>query len=165
MFQDVQVSKYRAEIIEKFLCSSCGPFWWTTWTLKVSVSSLRKNVPFAPQIDRIILSWCYFSALAVVEQDGRFLLHQKEGKGLLSGLWQFPTVVVKENDGTHASWKGSANKNDDGRFYPENQNQRSASFKRTPIHPYSCHSETLLLHPCENTSAPNFKKDSLDQTI
>ena len=32
--------------------------------------------------------------VALVEQEGRFLLHRKEGTGLLAGLWQFPTVVV-----------------------------------------------------------------------
>ena len=35
-------------------------------------------------------------AVALVEQDGRFLLHRKEGKGLLAGLWQFPTAVLNE---------------------------------------------------------------------
>jgi A/G-specific adenine glycosylase len=33
-------------------------------------------------------------AVAVVEEAGRLLLHRKEGKGLLAGLWQFPTAVV-----------------------------------------------------------------------
>jgi A/G-specific adenine glycosylase len=36
--------------------------------------------------------------VAVVEQENRFLLHCKEGKGLLAGLWQFPTVVVNPMD-------------------------------------------------------------------
>jgi A/G-specific adenine glycosylase len=35
-------------------------------------------------------------AVAVVEQAGRFLLHRKEGQGLLAGLWQFPTVALNE---------------------------------------------------------------------
>jgi A/G-specific adenine glycosylase len=35
-------------------------------------------------------------AVAVVEQGGRFLLHRKEGQGLLAGLWQFPIVVLNE---------------------------------------------------------------------
>jgi A/G-specific adenine glycosylase len=37
-------------------------------------------------------------AVALVEQDGRFLLHRKEGKGLLAGLWQFPTAVLNEKE-------------------------------------------------------------------
>ena len=35
-------------------------------------------------------------AVALVEQEGRFLLHRKEGQGLLAGLWQFPTVVMEK---------------------------------------------------------------------
>jgi len=34
--------------------------------------------------------------IALVEKDGRFLMHQKEGNGLLAGLWQFPTAVFPE---------------------------------------------------------------------
>jgi A/G-specific adenine glycosylase len=34
--------------------------------------------------------------VALVEQEGRFLLHRKEGTGLLAGLWQFPTLVVNQ---------------------------------------------------------------------
>ena len=37
-------------------------------------------------------------AVALAEQDGRFLLHRKEGKGLLAGLWQFPIVVLEEKN-------------------------------------------------------------------
>ena len=33
--------------------------------------------------------------VALVEQEGRFLLHRKEGTGLLAGLWQFPTLVIQ----------------------------------------------------------------------
>ncbi|OGP98967.1 MAG: A/G-specific adenine glycosylase [Deltaproteobacteria bacterium RBG_19FT_COMBO_52_11] len=33
-------------------------------------------------------------AVALTEHNGRFLLHRREGKGLLAGLWQFPTVAV-----------------------------------------------------------------------
>ncbi len=33
--------------------------------------------------------------VALVEKEGRFLLHRKEGTGLLAGLWQFPTLPVK----------------------------------------------------------------------
>jgi A/G-specific adenine glycosylase len=32
-------------------------------------------------------------AVALVENKGRFLIHRKEGRGLLGGLWQFPAVV------------------------------------------------------------------------
>jgi adenine-specific DNA glycosylase len=32
----------------------------------------------------------------LVEQEGRFLLHCQEGKGLLAGLWQFPIVRVNK---------------------------------------------------------------------
>ena len=35
-------------------------------------------------------------AVALVEQDGRYLIHRKEGQGLLAGLWQFPIVVLEE---------------------------------------------------------------------
>jgi len=34
--------------------------------------------------------------VALVERDGRYLIHRKEGKGLLAGLWQFPVVVLGE---------------------------------------------------------------------
>jgi A/G-specific adenine glycosylase len=34
--------------------------------------------------------------VALVEQEGRFLLHRQEGKGLLAGLWQFPIVRVNK---------------------------------------------------------------------
>ena len=33
-------------------------------------------------------------AVALIESNGRFLLHRKDGRGLLFGLWQFPTVVI-----------------------------------------------------------------------
>ena len=42
--------------------------------------------------------------VALVEQEGRFLLHRKEGTGLLAGLWQFPTWVVN-GDGNAAGSK------------------------------------------------------------
>lgn len=35
-------------------------------------------------------------AVALVEQEGQYLIHRKEGRGLLAGLWQFPTVVLDE---------------------------------------------------------------------
>lgn len=36
-------------------------------------------------------------AVALVERGGRFFLYRKEEPGLLSGLWQFPAVVVKRD--------------------------------------------------------------------
>lgn len=36
-------------------------------------------------------------AVALVEQGGRFFLYRKEEPGILSGLWQFPYVVVKRD--------------------------------------------------------------------
>lgn len=33
-------------------------------------------------------------AVALIEHRGQYLLVQKEGKGLLAGLWQFPYIVV-----------------------------------------------------------------------
>jgi A/G-specific adenine glycosylase len=45
--------------------------------------------------------------VALVEQEGRFLLHRKEGQGLLAGLWQFPTVVL-EREGNSKEGKKRA---------------------------------------------------------
>jgi A/G-specific adenine glycosylase len=36
--------------------------------------------------------------VALIEKNGRFLIHRKEGTGLLAGLWQFPTVVFKRGE-------------------------------------------------------------------
>jgi A/G-specific adenine glycosylase len=33
-------------------------------------------------------------AVALIESKGRFLIHRKDDRGLLSGLWQFPTIVT-----------------------------------------------------------------------
>jgi A/G-specific adenine glycosylase len=33
-------------------------------------------------------------AVALIESKGHFLIHRKDGRGLLSGLWQFPTIVT-----------------------------------------------------------------------
>ncbi len=48
-------------------------------------------------------------AVALVERDGRYLLHRNEAQGLLAGLWQFPKVVVdksREKDtAPEAPWK------------------------------------------------------------
>ncbi len=38
-------------------------------------------------------------AVAVVGEHGRFFFHQKEGQGLLGGLWQFPTITLLHNNG------------------------------------------------------------------
>jgi A/G-specific adenine glycosylase len=38
-------------------------------------------------------------AVALVEKDGKFLLHRNEASGLLSGLWQFPKVVAQKHPG------------------------------------------------------------------
>jgi A/G-specific adenine glycosylase len=38
-------------------------------------------------------------AVALVEKDGKFLLHRNEARGLLSGLWQFPKVVAQNHPG------------------------------------------------------------------
>jgi len=51
-------------------------------------------------------------AVAIIEQGGRFLLHRKEGKGLLAGLWQFPSVVVNEKG---ISKEAGAGETKDGR--------------------------------------------------
>jgi A/G-specific adenine glycosylase len=34
--------------------------------------------------------------IALIEKEGGFLMHRKEGSGLLGGLWQFPTIVFPE---------------------------------------------------------------------
>jgi A/G-specific adenine glycosylase len=49
--------------------------------------------------------------VGVIEKEGRLLLHRKEGKGLLAGLWQFPTIVFPEN--TPSSQKRKGKKNED----------------------------------------------------
>ena len=36
--------------------------------------------------------------VALIEKEGRFLIHQNEGNGLLAGLWQFPTMVLNGFD-------------------------------------------------------------------
>jgi A/G-specific adenine glycosylase len=37
--------------------------------------------------------------VALIEKDGKFLLHRNEASGLLSGLWQFPKVVAQNHPG------------------------------------------------------------------
>jgi A/G-specific adenine glycosylase len=44
-------------------------------------------------------------AVALVEREGRYLLHRNEAGGLLAGLWQFPKVVVDKNQGKDAAYK------------------------------------------------------------
>ncbi len=41
-------------------------------------------------------------AVALVEREGRYLVHHNEAGGLLAGLWQFPKVVVKKNRGKNS---------------------------------------------------------------
>ncbi len=36
--------------------------------------------------------------VALVEKEGRLMIHRNEEKGLLAGLWQFPTLVLNKND-------------------------------------------------------------------
>jgi len=64
-------------------------------------------------------------AVAVVEQGGRFLLHRKEGQGLLAGLWQFPIVVLNE--------KGISKKAGAGRIKDERKkaSQERETLKKT----------------------------------
>ena len=44
-------------------------------------------------------------AVALVEREGRYLLHRNEARGLLAGLWQFPKMVVDKNQGKDAGHK------------------------------------------------------------
>ena len=46
-------------------------------------------------------------AIALVEREGRYLLHRNEAKGLLAGLWQFPKVVVEKKRGEDTTRKDS----------------------------------------------------------
>ncbi|MGA2957465.1 MAG: A/G-specific adenine glycosylase [Thermodesulfobacteriota bacterium] len=57
----------------------------------VSRGTVQKKKPAAKKIRDE--KW----AVALVEKDGRLMIHQNEGKGLLAGLWQFPTLVLDEN--------------------------------------------------------------------
>jgi A/G-specific adenine glycosylase len=63
--------------VKKF-CSSRG----TTQTKKPQAKRVREE------------KW----VIALVEKDGGFLIHRKEEKGLLGGLWQFPTLVLDRQD-------------------------------------------------------------------
>jgi len=44
-------------------------------------------------------------AVALVEREGRYLLHRNEAQGLLAGLWQFPKVVAERNPGKDTNRK------------------------------------------------------------
>jgi len=46
-------------------------------------------------------------AVALVERDGRYLLHRNEAQGLLAGLWQFPKVVLDKSRGKDTARKDS----------------------------------------------------------
>jgi len=63
----------------KDFCLSKG----TTWKEKSAAKKIREE------------KW----AIALIEQNGRFLIHRNEGKGLLAGLWQFPTLVLNRDGG------------------------------------------------------------------
>jgi len=47
-------------------------------------------------------------AVALIEKKGCFLIHRKEGKGLLGGLWQFPAVVFPMETDSEPAEKGGA---------------------------------------------------------
>lgn len=44
-------------------------------------------------------------AVALVEREGRYLLHHNEAGGLLAGLWQFPKVVVDKDQAKEGGHK------------------------------------------------------------
>ncbi len=44
-------------------------------------------------------------AVALVEKEGRYLLHRNEARGLLAGLWQFPKAVVDKNQAKEGGHK------------------------------------------------------------
>jgi A/G-specific adenine glycosylase len=48
-------------------------------------------------------------AVALVEREGRYLLHHNQAGGLLAELWQFPKVVVDKNKGKDAGHKDLGN--------------------------------------------------------
>jgi len=43
--------------------------------------------------------------VALIQNEGRFLLHRKEGQGLLAGLWQFPYLKDSANTGNEKKEK------------------------------------------------------------
>jgi A/G-specific adenine glycosylase len=51
-------------------------------------------------------------AIALVEKEGKFLLHRNRAGGLLAGLWQFPKVVVEKAHGPHGD------REDPGKYLP-----------------------------------------------
>ena len=51
-------------------------------------------------------------AIALVEKDGKFLLHRNQAGGLLAGLWQFPRVVVEKAHGP------DGDREDPGKYLP-----------------------------------------------
>ncbi len=44
-------------------------------------------------------------AVALVQKDGKFLLHRNPDKGLLAGLWQFPKIVGEKRPGPPEEWE------------------------------------------------------------
>jgi A/G-specific adenine glycosylase len=58
----------------------------------VSKGAIRKKKSAAKKIREE--KW----AVALVEKDGRLLIHCNKEKGLLAGLWQFPTLVLNRFD-------------------------------------------------------------------
>jgi len=55
-----------------------------------SFSEAEKSAEKRQQRNRREEVW----AVALIQSNGRFLIHRKDDRGLLSGLWQFPTVVT-----------------------------------------------------------------------
>jgi A/G-specific adenine glycosylase len=70
-------------------CSSCPIKKFCTW---IGTEEKKKGKNIREE------TWI----VALIERDGKFLLQRKEGRGLLAGLWQFPTLTMNhaqvEND-------------------------------------------------------------------
>jgi hypothetical protein len=89
-------------------------------------------------------------AIALVERDGRYLLHRNEAKGLLSGLWQFPKVLVDENRAKHTKREGSreiAQEIFSANLRFKGKDHKSSPRAAIPLHPHPCPDKTLPLHP------------------
>jgi A/G-specific adenine glycosylase len=68
-------------------CLKCPVKEFCTWQGGEDPSRVSKKVRVRNEI------W----AIALIENQGRFLLLKKEGQGLLAGLWHFPYTLVEEN--------------------------------------------------------------------